>query len=490
MTNTTRHADPTEHEWIPAYASQPKLPLWSCTVLDAAAARSVDPCAPSVFPFFATGTEAITLRVGEVEAFRLTPIDAGTPTTGHIGLDFFDLICEQQGFADSGEDAGEAWVKEGTAAMEAAMPTGASGGGLAAWRGENEAARLQAQAIGRWYGMTAEEIMKVTGVPFVVRKTMLEPMARARVLSEARAEADANAAAARASATRVKIEAERPKTWLELGAQGLRVKRDRCGVVAPEPFVGACLLHDTADSLVFGWRPLPGLSVPAGFYDAGIEVIPLDEIAPQLELRPPLGRVAIPELDTRALVFVRALRAKAMVIHAGPIAKAAFGDRGLVRACQLADEYADIFLRPVTVPNGWRRGWLLEAIVRGCLVRPDLATMIVYSVLGKSFDQNHSVVKWPTQWAPFEKAAEAMKSRPGYEHVSTNPERATRDISLFLADARPAPGATSGNAGDVGTLAANAAMRGGINPGELLDEPTSAPKPDAPEAPQVHTKKK
>jgi hypothetical protein len=302
--------------------SAPRPPAWRVETLDRDAATTLDPLFPSVVPLWAAGTEPLVLRVGDVDVVRLHPVDAGTAADGELTLEVLELLVEQHGFDDKGEDAGGAWVEQGRAEMALAMPGRLLRGGLPHWRGEDEQRLRQAEAVGRSFGMTGEEVAEVTGRALVPRRVMLEPMGRARELERQRAEAEEAAVRAEAAAAVVDTEALRPRTWRELGAQAVRVARERFGTVGEsEPFCGAVRVARDEKTLTYAWRVLPGLALPV-FAEQEIATVDLDEVAPLLD-RP------LAEIDGNACRFLRMARARHMRIDSGPIAREAFGERGL-----------------------------------------------------------------------------------------------------------------------------------------------------------------
>jgi hypothetical protein len=396
-------------------------------------------------------------------------------TISHAGTAFLHLTpVDMQGDAmdltsalykaivdDAGDDAqpepshewatqAETWARPALARLPSSP--------LDRWRGERAARIAQVQdRLLRGFQLDPGTVQRITDTPVGSTRGLIPVGHDSARLAEAKRIAEEAAKVAETAAVARAVEDARPTTWREIGGQAIRCARERFGAVTSEPYPGAMLVDDDEKTMVYAWRTMPGLEIPAFDDPAGIATVDRDAPVPTL-------RLPLPEIDLNAVRFIREVRRRTMQIDASPIAD--FSDRGIKRARELVANGAIVFEKQLNETWSWRRGYLLEQIVRGCCVRPDIATQMVVEHLDRSFMGRQLPMTHPTQWTAQERAL------AGTPHAQ--PDRASVDIPTFTDRERPSRSQWK----DIAQLAANAADTGEVNPGELLeDAPRDPPAP-------------
>ena len=419
----------------PAPPSPP--PCYTATILDEAKARQIDPLFPSVFPLWAAGTSPLEIGGGAV---RIEPVDQGTPIVGDLSIDAYECLIKEHGAADTGDVSGE-WDDDGARAVrEAVHDSAMRGQQLRVWRGEVESRIRQAEAIGRWFGMSPAAIAAVTGRPYIPRASMLPTCDRARDLTAKREASELAARQEAEQAAALAREAARPRTLMELGIEAVAVRRDRV-VVAPEPFAGAALLWSTDVEHVYGWRHLLGLELPAGEVD-GIRVLGRDELAPPT-CRP------VPEPTLAAVGFAMSLRARLGAFSTGPVLE--FTDAALDAGRALAAASVRYLIASPTA-DYWRAGYLVRVLVRRMQIRPDVAVHVLLEAADREHTRRNPPVRLPTIHAQ-------------REYALSGTDMGRPDTGVRLVDrAGPLP-SQGGLREELGALAAAAAA--GCAPGDV-----------------------
>ena len=452
-----------------AVASKAHVPVFELTEkVNAEALRAIDPVFPEVFPLWSTPATPVTLTKDGAPIAVISPTDAGRKPASDLAIQAYEQLVLEHGTEDAGDVSG-AWDDEGAAAMQAAMPDAEMcGAQLRVWRGEIESRLRQVEAIGRWYGMTPEAIEAVTGRPYVARRSMLPPCGMAKTLDERQRLADEVAARAQAAAEAAFAESQRPKSLAELRIDAVECAKSR-SVMASEPFFGAQLLYETATGFVYGWRTILGLELPP-FDVCGVRSLPQTSLAP-------LQTLPVPEPSPAALGFVKGMRAEhGKGYDLGPIARARFTDRGIPLARELAREHSSSYVAPGHL-NAWRSLWLVEAVVRGCLVQPDLATKLLLEAFGEADMNRHPPMRMPTKFHMREVVLGRevdLNGRP----VDPFYKGAARPETGYTVQQRFEPAANSAGEIDLGNLAAGFAARGEISVGVLIEVPSASPAHD------------
>jgi hypothetical protein len=349
-------------------------PLGTIVMLDRSAVLEVDPLFPKIFVLVGAPVEAKELQRDGKTVATLIAAEPGKVTLD-LSLEGYEWIVDQLGSDDTGEVC-DRWLVEGEAEMRHVIRDPPSGP-LRSWRGEPEVRARQAEAVGRSYGMPAAAIAAVTGRPYTPRRSLLPTADRAHALDEQKRVADQAEAEAKTAAEAARIEAARPKSLAELGVEVITCEKARAtsnDLADHMPYRGARLLGQDAGRTYWGFQRVQGLDLPEGFEQLGVRVLRQTDIVPPFLL-------PAPEANVADASFAKTIRARSGGEYdLGPIAASRFTDRGL----DLARGLVKRFRRGLVVfspndPFAWRSLWLVEAIVRGVLIRPDVAAHLVVS---------------------------------------------------------------------------------------------------------------
>jgi hypothetical protein len=308
-----------------------------------------------------------------------------------------------------------------------------------------------------------------------------------------RAETAAREAAA------VAVEEQRTRSWREYGlTAGVRVPRQRFGVIVQEPAYGLPLFAQDADSIYYDTSSaIPGLDIPRFSDPGGICSIDPDAIPPAAiveyfakkkadDARTPafddprfVSPGAAPRRDElpsiEAVGWIREVRAKYGSLDVAPIAVDRFSDRGIPIAHELLSKWARrAFLNP-GIGTLWLAPHLTNLVVAGALVRPDLAMALTLEHLDGVWQRDHADLQVPTALVWRDRALDNSK----YEELRTAPRTGAgwRKVAAHDADRLPSLHARA----EISALAVRAAgprEPGGVGAGELLE-----PEDDMPAAP-------
>jgi hypothetical protein len=347
-------------------------PLASLEIIDREAVRQIDPLQPAVFILYGAPTEPKELAIDGKVIARITGCDRGQKLNFDVVPELLALLCADLGTEDTGETSAD-FEAEGIAAVQAVLENPppaappAAPPSLRGWRGELDSRQRQAEAVGRCYGLAPEAIERITGRRYVPRKHLLPTCGAIAGLEEKR-KAEAEAAAREAEAVEaVRVEIARPKTAGELGLEVIEVdvSARAFGALLGPPFKNAWPLG-VRDGLTFwGFRRIDGYELPL-VRSEGIRVFDRSEVVNHLG-------APMPEASYFDCAFAITLRAqRGTGYDFGPISRDRFGERGMPRAEELVRKYAGALQNPQG-PLGWRSHWLLQFLVRGLLVRPDIA---------------------------------------------------------------------------------------------------------------------
>lgn len=339
--------------------------------------------APAVV-LFARGTAPLEVRVGDDVVATFKPTHSAPEGTGPaLSIAAYEALVAACGYDDDGETSPR-YEAEGRAAMQEALPPDSMLTPVRTWRGEVEARLRQAEAIGRSYGMSASAIEAVVGRPFVARRSLLPPMARARELDAQRTVAEEQAAVAVAIAAPAK-----PRTAAELGIDGVAVRLSRLGIVAPEPFPGARTLWVSAEERFYGWLALPGMRTPT-FDRDGVRSLRADELVP-------LDAQRVLEPGWAELHWLRARRAEAGLDFG---AMTDFANDVSDVAREFVAKHAGTVLAP-PYPRAWIVDYVVEVLVRAAetRLRPDLAAELLLGAMDGVFKAQHAPFNTPTATA-------------------------------------------------------------------------------------------
>lgn len=364
-----------------------EVPIYSIEIVDRDAVAKVDPLWPAVFPMWASLTEPTDLRDGDRIIARIAPAADGEAASGNLNLDGYDLLVSQLGVDDSSETT-SAHELEGAAAMAIAMrDLPRLGRGLGAFRGEHEARLRMVEAIGRSYGMSPDSIARVTGRPFVARRSLLTPCSAVPALDAAKAAVAEARAKAQAEAEAIAAEAARPKSLGELGLEGIEVRtdslalpRDPMGRPSCEPWIGAVASWTDGPHAYFVFRRVDGLDLPA-FNEPGMRSLRADELVPSgVKLSPTWIE---PSKSTVGFLLEVRARFGGAAIDRGPIDHARFNTKHVDRVRELAERTAPV---SVSIMRGdyWRWQWAIGLAVRGWLCDPAVVSQVFVEAHAKS----------------------------------------------------------------------------------------------------------
>jgi hypothetical protein len=400
-----------------------------------------------------------------VAFLQLTPVDVQDDVLD-LPLLLYQAIVDSEG-DDRGPDSDNRFVAEGEAWARAAlgrMPSGV----FEAWQGCRAARIAQVQdRLVRGFLVPPAVVERIVGVPLIATRGLFPVGHDALRLEESARRAAEALATAKAAAEAIRMEAMRAKSIGALGLEVLAVRKGRLAV-QPEPFVTSAPLWEDATSLYYGFRKVMGLELPVGLDVDGVRVLGAEEFAP-LTMSSPIS-----EASSHAIGFTTMLREKYGVgLDLGPVDDAFWTDRHLFRARELARQHAGVFLAHPTQSNAWRAGWLVELLVMGLLTRPDIATDLLLTELDGIFSRRRPPLKIPTNMHMREAKFAASDSE--YFRGLARPETGHTPHARFTSSDLP----SVVDRAHVAVLAANAASRGIISVGALI-EPPATKKPAKP----------
>jgi hypothetical protein len=352
----------------------PDPPLARLDVIDTQAMNAFDRLPPKIVPLWWDATEAVDIVVDGATIARVAPTDRGQKVKYDLAPEVLELLCEQHGTDDDGATS-DAFVAEGEAAVRAVLdatpaPPAVGEVSLRAWRGDRDSRLRQAEAVGRAHGLSGEAISRIIGRPFVARRTLLPPCSAVRRLEEKRAADIAAAKEREAEAEAVRVEMSRARTAGEMGWEVIEINaRERAfGALVEPPFKNATMLARVGDLAWFGFQQIPGWELPCVTAE-GIRVLARSE--PVNHLRTPN------DANFYDATFAQTLRAtRGSGYDFGPIPRDRFSDKGVERAEELVRKHANALRAPMA-PIAWRGPWLITYLVRGLLLRPDLAAQML-----------------------------------------------------------------------------------------------------------------
>jgi len=423
-------------------------------VLDADVLGSIEASpwpASGILRLAAPWTEARTIyRDGRVAFLLLEPTDAVDDALD-LPLALYQAIVDSEG-DDAGPDSTDLWLAEGEAWARAAlvrMPSGV----FERWQGCRAARLAQVRdRLLRGYLMPPGVVERITGVPITEVRGLFPIGHDANRLAEAaRAAADA-LATAKAAAETIRIEAARPRSLAELGIEMVAARKDRTDTATTlEPFP-ISPVGETEEEVLYAWKSIPAMELPA-FSINGVRSLAAAEFPPA-----PMGPVL--EASPHVLGFLTRIRARFGVgLDFGPVDDSLWTDRHVTRARELARQHAGLFLAHPTPHTAWRSGWLVELLVRGLLVRPDIAAELLLAELDGLFSRRRPPLRVPTDMHIREARFAAAESTYARQETGYTPSAQFTSGDLPSRTDRAV----------VGALAANAAARGIISVGALLE---------------------
>jgi hypothetical protein len=451
----------------PATPASPALAHFAMEILDVAAQRARDPILPPqpIVRLDAAWPEAVTVTREGRDLFRLVQTD---PDQSALDLshDVYTDIVDALG-DDAMPEPRADFIAEGEAWARAAL-TDLPHGDLAGWRGEPRARmEMVASRLARSYCLPPGEVERIVGIAPPPRG--LYPVSQDYDrLAELRRVAEERKRAAAEAAARVQVEIVRDRTFAELGVCVVAVKIGRLadGLVparasapshrwrAAEAWPGARVVFTTDDEVFYGFRAVPGVSMPR-FERDGVRSVDASGIAPAS-----MGEVV--EADGAAMQFmadrkreagedfgaVRRLRAEVYPATAAFIAK-----------------HAPLLLNP-SLGYPHRLTLFAEQVVRIAdhALRPDAALRAIGPVLDARFRALHP---------PIEVPAGAIVRNLMTGEVA---ERPKRELPRFVDDELPSKSAVQW----LGAALVRATQRGDFVPAGATLEPTPWPSLDAP----------
>ncbi|HSY22755.1 MAG TPA: hypothetical protein VK841_11600 [Polyangiaceae bacterium] len=342
--------------------------------LDKRIADELDPLLLNdCFPFWSRLEGPTVVHVKDVEALRVIPCEPGTEPTANLCLDVDRVIVTEYGVDDSGE-VSEEWVTEGRAAARSVLVNPPPRLGLPGFREEREVRIRQCENVARWYGLAPNLIAELTGRPYEPRKGMLPACGKAKSLSMARAKERAQAERA-AAEERTRLDEERrpAKTLGEHSLTGVAVPHDGLTQVPLALQTRATFVQ--GDETIILWPTLSefGLELPHVEF-AGCRVLPAD-FAPAIRAHA-LDAMHAATVDVYGLTLN--VRRRFMKHDRGPIAAEQWTKSGEAIAKNLAARWAHVFYTPLN-GFGFVPPAVMEALVRGLLLRPDHAAAIAWA---------------------------------------------------------------------------------------------------------------
>jgi hypothetical protein len=306
--------------------------------------------------------------------------------------------------------------------------------------------------------MPPSAIESVTLRPFVARRGLLPTGCRARELDEHQRDAEKREDRARLDLEAAEREAKRPRTLYEWGVDAIAIRHDRLG---GDHFIGhfwgGIELWRTDVETVYGFKRMEGLAVPA-FSQDGIR-----SLGPQ-EVEPVGTRFATEHTQGSAAFFID-LRARFAGLDLGPIDPSRFTSSGYARALELVTEHSDWLAGYGTV-HTWRIVHVVQMVVRGLLLRPDLAASLLTAARDGALDELNK----PQLLDPA--LAIAIANERAFEQAQLGPDtrqphewelKSKRELR-FAAPARPPLPSDP-----IAALCVKATDGGHVGAGELLD---------------------
>jgi hypothetical protein len=454
---------------LPGEPSGPPAPArvpFTCfrfQVLDADVLGSIEASpwpASGILRLAAPWTEARTIYrdgpvgVSDRVAFLLLEPTDAVDDALDLPLALYQAIVDDAG-DDQGPDSTGLWLVEGAAWARAAlarMPSSV----FEKWQGCQSARIAQVQdRLVRGFLLPPGEVERITKTPLTTTRGLFPIGHDANRLEESAHAAAEATALAEAAAEALRVESRRPRSVASFGLECIAVSKSRIGV-SPEPFVTSAPLWEDEGARYYGFRKILALELPVGLDVEGIRVLGAEEFAP-LNLSNP-----ILDATSHALGFITMLRERYGVgLDFGPVDDARWSDRGLPRARELARQHASAFLAHPTQSTAYQSGLLVEWVVRGLLVRPDIASEILLTELDGIFSRRRPPLRIPTNM-------HIREARLGEsESTYARPETAFTPSARFNSDDLP----SRTDRVVVGNLAANAAVRGIVSVGALLEPP-------------------
>jgi len=348
-------------------------PLAELTIIDREAMRQIDPLQPAVFILYGAPTEPKEVAIDGKVIARIAGCDRGQKLSYDVVPELLAWLCADLGTEDTGETSAD-FEAEGIAAVQAVLENAPPAAppvappSLRGWRGELDSRLRQAEGVGRHYGLAPEAIERITRRKYVARKHLLPTCGAIAGLEEKRNAAAEVAKREDADAEAVRVEIARPKTAGELNIEVVEVDvhARAFGALLEPPYRNAWPLG-VRDGLTFwGFKRIDGYELPVVRAE-GIRVFDRNEVVNHLG-------APMPEASYFDCAFAITLRAqRGTGYDFGPISRDRFSERGMPLAEELVRKYAGALQNPQG-PLGWRSHWLLQFLVRGLLVRPDLAS--------------------------------------------------------------------------------------------------------------------
>ena len=445
-----------------------RCPTVIIEILDREVARDINPCRNSgdVVNFWGL-TEPTTIKHEGVEVYRLVPAPDDVDANSWITRDEDDVIRAALGVDDTTESSAE-FLDPGAAAIRdvlAGMPRGT----MPEVQGCPDVRLTQAEDVGRWFGMSPNEIAKHTGRDFKPHKLLLHPGAKANSLALHRAKAEA-AAAAQAEVLRAEMLERTTPNARPLGeiAGGLEAIVVPLGDVAVQVPLAlqtvAPLWQDTDGRTYFVWRSVPGMRAPECQF-AGASVLPPSHV---VALAPAKRLDDAPEPSQDVVGLVTELRRKHLpALHRGKVQE--FGKLRVEGARALAGMWADALYQP-RHGQRWRAQWLLEAVVRGYLVTAPLAVALVWEALVAKHEEATGTKR------QIPKGTRKYGSIDAAEHLTPrmHPPKGTAEMVDDPTFAVPGYPSTAVQRADVERYAVEASQTGEVEPGCLIANTTTS----------------
>lgn len=345
--------------------------------------KSIDPLWPITFALWAE------IEVPAAISYEGKPlgtlVDAGVGLPFQLGLipEALQLLLDNVGIDDDLSIVDERFESEGEAAMREVLSYDAPKSQLQKWRRELDARLALAESIGRWYGMRPEAIAAVTCRPYTAKKTLHFPGGKAKSLSLALAKAEAEAERKRAALAAQFEDEHRPnkRTLADLGLVGLLCDLSAFEASVPPSLRSVLPTHIVPEigRYYYAFRNIPGAALPEKCEFAGCcSVLDSNTV---IQVTPARAIEDIREATDELFALVIALRQRFVRnIDRGAIASNRWTDEGIPVAQALLERYGHA-LQADRLGLHWVLRYVPEAIVRGCLVRPDVAIDLVWSFL-------------------------------------------------------------------------------------------------------------
>ena len=422
----------------PPQPAAPVATFYAFEVLDAAKMRAIDATLPPAGVLRLEAPFDVTeIQAGGVDVLRLERTGASERAIDP-GLKLWTAIVESAGSDETTKACAAKWADRAEAWARGALARLPSGP-IPEYRMEPDAVRaMVADRLHRSFLLPAADVERIAGAPAPARG--LWPIGRdADALEEAALVAAEAAAAAAAEARRVAEEKARIKSVRELRIVAIEVARNaRTGKLADETIHRTELAEgwSIGDKVYFVCKDEAGLSVPP-VTDGALRVLGPEELA--FVKAPPMEPAA------GTVELLRALRAThAKHLDWGPVKQ--WSDDGVARGREIAQHMVRYWVAATPPLFAWRRSFLPELLVRGLLIEPPLAAMLILDAADAQFDAGYS--QGLSRLQPLERQ-EIEKHRP----------------SVCKRD-------------EIGALCVKYAQGtepGGVGAGELLNEP--APEP-------------